>query len=329
MEDLARDKRGDWKPSNLIEPSPLFAWPFRPVAVIKWAFGYPGYLLPWVAFYAIISIATWAYLTPDLPTMRDFKLGWIAFIFGRNMVLLVLCTSGWHIRLYVHRAQGTAYKYNGRWLAKNNSAFVFGDQVLDNAFWTVISGVPMWTAYEVLMLWGFANGYIPYIDWRIHPVYCALLMLAIPLLHEVHFYFIHRLIHWTPLYRAIHHLHHKNANPGPWSGLAMHPIEHLLYFSGVLIYWVIPAHPLHVIYHLQTAGFLPSQGHSGFERLVINEQFSINAADYNHYLHHKFFECNYGTERVPLDKWFGTFHDGSKKTEEAMNSRFLARRRRG
>ena len=26
-------------------------------------------------------------------------------------------------------------------------------------------------------------------------------------------------------------LHHKSHNPGPWSGLSMHPIEHFLYYS--------------------------------------------------------------------------------------------------
>jgi sterol desaturase/sphingolipid hydroxylase (fatty acid hydroxylase superfamily) len=32
-------------------------------------------------------------------------------------------------------------------------------------------------------------------------------------------------------------------------------------------------------------------------------------SDQYHYLHHRFFECNYGTGAVPFDKWFGTFRD--------------------
>jgi len=28
-----------------------------------------------------------------------------------------------------------------------------------------------------------------------------------------------------------------------------------------------------------------------------------------HYLHHANFECNYGTNGAPLDKWFGTFRE--------------------
>ena len=31
-----------------------------------------------------------------------------------------------------------------------------------------------------------------------------------------------------------------------------------------------------------------------------------------HYLHHRYFECNYGEATIPLDKWFGTFRDGQK-----------------
>ena len=168
-----------------------------------------------------------------------------------------------------------------------------------------------------------ANGYIPTITFESNPIWFVVLMLLIPLFREVHFYLIHRLIHWPPLYRTVHSLHHKNANPGPWSGLAMHPVEHLLYFSGVLIHWIVPSHPIHVIFHLQHLAFAPAQGHSGFERVVVTDKFGIKTGDYFHYLHHKYFECNYGNDLMPIDEWFGTFHDGSKDAEERMNERFM------
>jgi len=322
-EDAIRARRGGYKPENLIETSPLFAWPIRPVAVIRWLY---HYLFPWIAIYVVLSILTWKYLTPELATMRVFHAKWVGFALARNLILVVFVTSFWHIYLHVLRLQGTEFKYDSRWLARNNPLFLFKDQVWDNVFWTVASAVPIWTAYEVITFWAFANGYVSGIDWRTYPIYCGVLLLAIPLLHVLHFYFVHRLIHSRFLYRTVHYLHHKNANPGPWSGLAMHPIEHLLYFSGTLIYWVLPAHPLHVMFHLQLAALLPSQGHSGFARLVARGKPLIDAADYNHYLHHKFFECNYGSDWVPLDKWFGTFHDGSPEAEKAMMERFRARR---
>ena len=33
--------------------------------------------------------------------------------------------------------------------------------------------------------------------------------------------------------------------------------------------------------------------------------------DFFHQLHHRYFECNYGTIEMPWDRLFGTFHDGS------------------
>ncbi len=191
----------------------------------------------------------------------------------------------------------------------------------DNVFWSLVSGCLIWTGYEAVTLWMFANGRIPYVDWRVHPVYCVLLMFAIPFLRLFHFYFVHRLIHWKPLYNASHYLHHKNINIGPWSGLSMHPIEHLLYFSGVLLHWVIPSHPVHAIFHLIHAGVSPALGHAGFHKLVTKEESGLMADNYFHYLHHRYFTVNYGHEAVPLDKWFGSFHDGSPEAQEAMLAR--------
>ena len=38
---------------------------------------------------------------------------------------------------------------------------------------------------------------------------------------------------------------------------------------------------------------------------------AARAGDFFHQLHHRYFECNYGTSEIPFDKWFGTYHDGS------------------
>jgi sterol desaturase/sphingolipid hydroxylase (fatty acid hydroxylase superfamily) len=183
--------------------------------------------------------------------------------------------------------------------------------------------VPIWTAYLVLTLWAQANGWIPYLDMHAHPIYFGLFMLSIQLFREVHFYVVHRISHYPLLYRWIHSIHHKNSNPGPWSGLAMHPGEHLLYFSAVLIHWIIPSNPLLVIYHLQHLAFAPAPDHSGFGKVVVNDTTQLDAATYMHYLHHRYFEVNYGGEgAIPLDRRFGTLHDGTAQAHSAMNERF-------
>ncbi|XSC42707.1 sterol desaturase family protein [Bradyrhizobium sp. RDT10] len=101
------------------------------------------------------------------------------------------------------------------------------------------SGVAVWTGYEVFTWWMFANGCIPYFDFQREPLYFIALMLLVPMWHSLYFYVIHRLIHMGPLYNVIHNVHHNNVNPGSWSGLSMHPLEHILFFSGVLVHFVV------------------------------------------------------------------------------------------
>jgi sterol desaturase/sphingolipid hydroxylase (fatty acid hydroxylase superfamily) len=301
-----RDRRGHWKPFNLVKYPPVFVWPMQPLGIVKWLFGYPSYVLPWNLFYAAVAVGVWLYLTPAAATLQTFAPGWIAFVLARNACLVLLFFGAFHLRLYIRKAQGQAFKYNPKWLDGDSPTFLFRNQTRENMFWTLASGVPIWTAYEVVTLW-------------------AVLMLLIPLLREVHFYLVHRLLHVPVLYRTVHRLHHNNTNPGPWSGLSMHPVEHLLYFSGVLIHWVVPSHPVHALFHLVHAGLSPVPGHTGFEKMVVGKSGTVDTDCYAHYLHHKYFECNYADGSIPLDQWFGTFHDGSDAAHEAMRRRVRAR----
>jgi len=319
-----RDPRGNWKPLRRIAYPAVFVWPLQPGGMLRWLFGWSGYLLPWNLFYAAIAVVCWTALTPPLETMRSFAPGWIAFVFLRNATLALLFFGAFHLYLYTRRAQGGAYKYNAKWLDEDSPRFLFRSQILDNLTWSLASGVTIWTGYEVVTLWAFANGIIPFISWEAHPVYNFLLLLLIPLYREVHFYFVHRLIHWPPLYRAVHRLHHNNVNPGPWSGLAMHPLEHALYFSCVLVHWIVPSHPLHALFNLLHAGISPAPAHSGFDRVMLGRH-GLGMDGFAHYLHHKFFECNYADGAIPLDRWFGTFHDGSDEAHAAMTRRIMAR----
>jgi sterol desaturase/sphingolipid hydroxylase (fatty acid hydroxylase superfamily) len=321
-----RNKRGDWQPPEVLSYAPIFNWPPKPFSILKWIFGYPGFFLPWGLVYMAVPVVTWLYFTPDMQSMKNFAWGWVIYIFVRNLVLISLVLAAWHLWLHVKKAQGTDWKYSNKWFVRDNPVFMFRNQTLDNLFWTVVSAVPIWSAFEVVTMWLYANHHIPYISPREHPVYFVLMMCAVPLLRETHFFFIHRLIHWGPLYRWVHYLHHNNVNVGPLSGLSMHPVEHLLYFSGVLIHWLIPSHPVHAIFHLQHAAITPAQGHAGFERIVIYDGAAIKTGDFFHYLHHRYFECNYGGDGpIPWDRWFGSFHDGTAEAEARMNDRFMAR----
>ncbi|MFM8991792.1 MAG: hypothetical protein ACKOUS_19775, partial [Alphaproteobacteria bacterium] len=68
-----RDARGDWRPADPIALPPTIAWPPRPRAIARWLLGFPGYLWPMNALWLATTLAAWAWLTPDLATMRQFE----------------------------------------------------------------------------------------------------------------------------------------------------------------------------------------------------------------------------------------------------------------
>jgi sterol desaturase/sphingolipid hydroxylase (fatty acid hydroxylase superfamily) len=276
--------------------------------------------------YAIGAIGIWFFLTPSLDHFQTLSLFWFGVLLVRNLVLALIVYGTWHLWLYVFRKQGTEFKYNRKWPDENSKRFTFNNQTYDNMFWTLASGVPIWTCYEMLLLWAYSNGYATIISPVENPVAFTLIFFLVPFVHEVGFYFAHRFLHWPPLYRIAHKLHHRNTNPGPWSGLSMHPIEHVIYFAPSLIFFVIAAHPVHMINLLSRLGVAPAEGHTGFDRIVTGEEKSVDRSYYAHYLHHKYFEVNYADGMVPLDKWFGSFHDGTPEAHEKMKER---RRRRG
>jgi sterol desaturase/sphingolipid hydroxylase (fatty acid hydroxylase superfamily) len=229
-----------------------------------------------------------------------------------------------HVYFYVFKAQGNHRQYDARPFAKNKRSFTFNNQVQDNMFWSCASGVTIWSAYEVLMMWAMANGYVPALPAENSLAWVALLIFLIPIWETFYFYLIHRLLHWPPLYRAAHALHHRNTNVGPWSGLSMHPFEHVLYLGSVLIHFIVPANPLIVIYHLQFFTLSAATTHCGFEGVSARGKTRLALGTYHHQLHHRYFECNYGGLEIPWDKWFGSFHDGTDESHKAFQARRLA-----
>lgn len=122
------------------------------------------------------------------------------------------------------------------------------------------------------------------------------------LVKDLSFYFSHRFLHFGPLFAHIHSLHHRNADPEPFSGLAMHPIEHLYYFASAITPLLLSPFPLHpsaftwVGLHLLVS---PALAHSGIEDHWQNDTY--------HYFHHRFFDCNFAGGGVTfLDEWCGT-----------------------
>jgi sterol desaturase/sphingolipid hydroxylase (fatty acid hydroxylase superfamily) len=315
---------GGYVPPQLPQIAPLYRRPFNLAAVLKYLFGWGGYFLPWQGIYVVLAIAVWWLFLPDTEQAKTLQFGWIAKLFLVNLVIIVAANVLLHSRLYVQRAQGDKTKFNVRW-PKDNATWYFGSQLKDNVFLTIASAVPIWTAYLVVTLWLQANGWLPTLDLKQHPYWSALFLFLLYFWGEIHFFAIHRLIHWPPLYRQVHAIHHKNSNPISWSGLAMHPVEHILYYSAIIIQWIIPSNPLLVTYHLLSLNLGAAVDHTGFAKLKFNEgerEMEMGLSSYVHYLHHRYHEVNYGNQgAVPMDKIFGTWHDGSAEAHAKMMER--------
>lgn len=329
MDDLrfgTRDKRGNYTPNEPAATAPLFTLPPRPLALLKWL---PSYFLPYNALFFVSALVWWAWIVPPVAVMQTLAWGWVLWLFAVNAVAVFLWYSAFELHLYIRRAQGNRFKYNGKFPADTPSdVFWFKSQNLDNFLRGMLTGVPIWTGLQVLVLWAFANGYVPWLTFAEHPVWLGVLCLIVPVIHEFHFFCIHRLIHTPFLYKWVHSVHHNSINPSPWSSLSMHPVEHLFYFSTILYHLILPSNPVIALYQLHVAGFGAVPGHVGFDKVEVTETSAISTHAYIHYLHHKYFEVNYGDGLIPIDRWIGTFHDGTKAADERMKERFRRKKDR-
>ncbi len=320
--------RNEWNhvPEVPIQVSPLWSWPPKPYAAFRWYFDSWFFITVNLAIVAI-SIVSYANFSPTLQVTTTFAPGWMALIWLRNAVVVTLLAGILHLWFHKYAMQGDELKYDPRPFPREGRMFTLQSQLLDNMFWSIASGVTIWTALECLLWWSMANGYAATITFQTNPIWFVAIFFLIPIWESFYFYWMHRFLHTNFMYR-FHALHHRNTDIGPWSGLSMHPVEHLFYFGSVLIHFAIASHPVHVIFHLMFYGLLAITTHTGFEGVLFRNKKRLHLGNFHHQIHHRYFECNYGNLDVPWDKLFGSFHDGTVEAKAAMRARLAARRRK-
>ncbi len=322
ISDKPRQLRTRWNylpPTIPIRHAPIAEWPLRPLDCIVHV------VRSWLPnrdrfWYLLIAAVIWMWFTPALERAVEFRFDWMFEIWLRNFVLVFTVCGAMHLWLHGYKKQGDDTRYDARPLARNSRVFHFNNQVLDNMFWTLTSSVIVGTLFECLIWWVYANGYATMIGFDTNPVWFVALMLLVPIWGGFHFYWFHRLFHAEPLYRWWHAWHHKNINVGPWSGHAMHPVEHVGLYTDTLIYLLIPAHPIHVLMQIMLHTLGGPVSHCGYDKLKIGG-LSLQVGDFFHQLHHRFFDCNYGAPETPWDKIFNSFHDGTPEGDALINER--------
>ncbi len=180
----------EWRPDYPVRYAPLFSWPPKPVATLRWlALGYPSWLAPWSLLYVALAAATWTYAQPPVADFADpasdaFRNAAL-YIYARNFVLQCVFAGFWHLVLVTLRLQGDKGAYYPGPPAEDPK-FLFGNQVYDNMFWSLTSGVGIQSAYESFYFWLMAHGKLPRaLDWGTEPVLFAAWIFVLILWREV------------------------------------------------------------------------------------------------------------------------------------------------
>ncbi len=310
----------NYHPDLPLADSSVFRWPPTPVFLARWV------ARNWLTFservtMVLLTVFCWWAFYPPLEVSQSFAVGWILQVWAVNMGLVIAVAGGLHWYFYMRKGQGQALKFDRREQTTGNRLWNFSDQVHDNMFWSLGSGVAQLSAFQCVTMWLMANGYVPSITFASNPIWFVLALVLLPIWSAFHFYWVHRLLHVPFLYRHVHSLHHRNVNVGPWSGFSMHPVEHFLYISSLCIHWVVASHPIHLIFHVIYLGPGAAMTHTGYEDLLVKDKRRLALGTFYHQLHHRYYECNYGNQEMPWDRWFGTFHDGSDEGTKVTRAR--------
>ena len=151
-----RDAKG-YEPDLPISVSTILDWPPRPLQTLRHI---SLMMLPQGMLWVAMSAVVWNFFTPSMERMASLRPRWVLEIYLRNVVLFTLVAGTLHVALYVRQVQQQRYKYNRQWLSTTNRAFLWNNQTRDNIFWCLVSGCAVWSAYEALTMWFYANDWI-------------------------------------------------------------------------------------------------------------------------------------------------------------------------
>jgi sterol desaturase/sphingolipid hydroxylase (fatty acid hydroxylase superfamily) len=243
------------------------------------------------------SIATLIYFVyPYESVITPLSLEFIQKRFPIWFITVFGYTGFWHISLHVLKLANRSYIPNRPYNY---------NKLIHNMFWT-LSGVIIWTIFENIFCYLWATHRLVY---KKNLINFIIALLGVPVWRSWHFYFAHRLLHFGPLYNQVHSLHHRNTDIEPFSGLCMHPIEHLYYYSCILPSLFFVCSPFAFLWNGVHLLLSPAASHSGWEDHFQSDTF--------HYLHHRYFECNYaGLDAAFMDILFGTFRESIDEKEE-------------
>ena len=154
------DPQWNWHPPVPIPNSPLFELPPRPVAIFRW-FAKSWLRLSMTSLVLGSATLTWIFLHPALERSVTFEFGWIAQILLRNLVLTAVVAGSLHLYFHTFRKQSAQHRFMKPGAVRKHRKFTWGDQVLDNMFWTLASVSPSGAPMK-----SFISGPMPMVIYR-------------------------------------------------------------------------------------------------------------------------------------------------------------------
>jgi lathosterol oxidase len=172
--------------------------------------------------------------------------------------------------------------------------------------------------YGVVMLWvmwaskiRLTRVYYP-IDKYGYDYYVFSILLMV-FIHDTYFYWTHRLLHWKPIFKKVHVVHHLSLDPTPFSAYAFHPLEAFIEVGILpLIVFTVPYHVSALTIFLTYALLMNVMGHMGYEffpkGFAGHKVLKWHNSATHHNMHHRYTKCNYGLYFNLWDRIMKTNH---------------------
>ena len=148
--------------------------------------------------------------------------------------------------------------------------------------------------------------------------YLPVSLLLSMMLQETYYYWSHRLMHYPPVFRVVHKVHHDSNTTSPFTAFSFHPLEGLLQAIVLpLTLMILPMHPYVILLLLTLMTFSSVINHLNIEIFPPNfnkhvvGRWIIGAT--HHSMHHKQFRYNFGLYFTVWDKLVRTESPGYKE----------------
>jgi Delta7-sterol 5-desaturase len=141
--------------------------------------------------------------------------------------------------------------------------------------------------------------------------YLVVSVVVMLLLQDTYFYWAHRLMHWKPLYRFTHRVHHDSIDTSPFTSYSFHPVEAIVEaVPNVVFAFLFPVHFWALLGYQLTDLILNVIGHLGYEIMpqcwTTHWLLRWKTPSTHHNMHHAKVNGNYGLYFRFWDVWMGT-----------------------